>query len=550
MAFYTTRVNLGFSSFPLLTNLAGRTIIVPGQDQHYDRAVVQTTADTEKDKGIPQGFFLENVMPTSQGVQSIGYSSLLDSLSGATDFSVTFPAQVTDEARILLCPAGGKNYILDKTVSDDWNTNSSFAAGTVPANVQVTMATVNGITYFCYKKYRTYKYNTTTKLLEYVPLVGIIEADVVAICESAGQFIAITDTGVAWSSLTDPTDFTPSVVTGAGGGNLQEAVGRLIACFTMSGGFIIYCEGNMVSARVTGNTNSPFMFTQVPGSGGILTANQVSWQSSIADQFAWTTVGLQQVSSGSVKNLLPEIVDFVAGKQLEVFNSTDNSFSTVNLDTPLTIAIHVIGLRYIVISYSTNGVDYDYALVYDLFLKRYGKLRITHRDCIEWNYPSNYDAITYDDLSSTSYDDLSLTTYDDLLDGIIEAPKVKETFAFIQADGSIKKVNFAWDEDTSDGVLLMGKYQFVRNLMITHQRNEWETIGENIPDFQSLLLITLDGKTFNPAQVTFAMPRRAGARIRAYQKVIKGANFSILLKGSFNLVSGLVRFSLGGVNQG
>lgn len=544
MAFYTIRVNLGASAFPLLTELAGRTIIVPGQDEHYDRAVVSTTADTEKDKGTPQAFFMENVVPTGQGMQSINYYTLLQSQLSVNDFSSTYPLRVDTTARIILCPAGGKNYIYDRSVSTDWNTNSAFAEGTVPANVQVTTAEVNGITYIYYKNHGCYKYDPTFKILVPVVLVGLVAADIVAICASNGQLIAVTSTALAWSSLTDPTDFTPSLITGAGGGSLQEAQGRIIAVFTMAGGFIIYCAEGMVSARVSGNVNFPFVFTQIPGSGGILNVDQVSWQSSIADHFAWTTVGLQQVSSGGVKNILPELVDFIAGKELETFDPDTNSFTTVQLNSPMHVALHVVGLRYIVLSYGTDIADFDYALIYDLFLKRYGRLKITHRDCIEWNYPTDYGAILYSGLTSTPYSGLVGVSYADLVVGFNENPEVKGTLAFIQSNGTIKRVDFDYDDPEADGVLLIGKYQFVRNLFTVHQRQEWETVRDFINNFSAHLLVTLDGKTFLPAKSVFAMP--SGEAVRIFQQRHTGQNFSILLKGSFNLVSGLVRFSLGG----
>lgn len=547
MAFYTIRINLGASSFPLLTDLAGRTIIVPGQDEHYDRQVISTTADSDKDKGNPQAFYMENVVPTVQGLQSIGYTSLLASdFPNVTDFSPSFAMQTSEFGRIILSPSGGKNYILDKTVGDGrWNLDSAFPPGTVPEGVQVTEAFLKGETYVFYKKYGCFKYDTTAKQLVVVAFTGITATDIVAICAASGYMIAFTETAVAWSSLLDPTDFTPDITTGAGGGQLNEAVGKIIAGFSMAGGFMVYCEGNIVSARVSGNTNFPFIFNQVPGSGGITSVDQVSWESSIADQFAWTTVGIQQVSSSAVKNLLPEVTDYIAGKQLETFDSSISVFTQTYLTEAMRVSLHVIGLRYLIISYGPNYPDYDYCLLYDLTLKRYGKLKITHRDVIEWNYPNTYGDLTYDMLGTLTYDEYGFnTTYDELTLGTKQEPIVKETIAFIKANGDIVRINFTFGNDTADGVLLLGKYQFVRNLFITWLRSEFEVVDGGANNFTQKLLLTLDGKTFLPAKSVYQFP--PSSKLRIFQGKKTGANFSLLLGGAFNLVSAEIKFNLGG----
>lgn len=547
MAFYTIRVNLGASSFPLLTELQGQTIIVPGQDEHYDRAVISTTADAEKDKGNPQPFYMQNVVPTTQGLQAIAYTTLLETnLPAATDFGAVYGIQVDTFARILLSPSGGRNYILDRSVLDGWNTNSAFSPGTVPDDVLVTIAQVQGVTYIYYANYGCFYYDTTTKLLTSVTLTGLVAADIVAICSANGQLVAFTNTAVAWSSLSDPTDFVPSVITGAGGGNLQEAAGAILTAYTIASGFIVYCEGNMVSARLSGNTQFPFMFTPVPGSGGLKRGDQVSWESSIADHFVWTNVGLQQVSPTQIKPLLPEIADFIAAKILEEFDPATLTFTRTELAGPLQVAMHVIGLRYIVISYGANYPDYDYCLLYDLYLKRYGKLKITHRDAFEWNYPNAYGALTYDMLEGTSYDGLGYgTSYDDLSYGTTYDPAVKETFAFLQGDGTIKRVDFDYDVDAAagEGVLLLGKFQYVRNLFFTHLRSQFDVV-QNHADFTLDILATLDGKTFQPAERAFL--QQSSPMIRSFLKKKTGQNISLLLQGSFNLTSGIIRFSVAG----
>ena len=53
---------------------AGRSVIVPQIDQNYDRRVDPT--GEQKTPGIPQALYLENVLPTVEGYQSVGFIPL------------------------------------------------------------------------------------------------------------------------------------------------------------------------------------------------------------------------------------------------------------------------------------------------------------------------------------------------------------------------------------------------------------------------------------------------------------------------------------------
>lgn len=74
---------------------------------------------------------------------------------------------------------------------------------------------------------------------------------------------------IAWSSLIDPTDFTPSLVTGAGGGAVQGAKGDIVCCVSHTIGLVIYTNQNAVAAPTSGNARYPFNFRELVASGGI-----------------------------------------------------------------------------------------------------------------------------------------------------------------------------------------------------------------------------------------------------------------------------------------
>ena len=70
MAQQSYRANLSAAIFPMALSRAGRSVVIPGIDQNYDRRVDPT--GEQKTPGIPQAIYLENVVPTPEGYQSVG----------------------------------------------------------------------------------------------------------------------------------------------------------------------------------------------------------------------------------------------------------------------------------------------------------------------------------------------------------------------------------------------------------------------------------------------------------------------------------------------
>lgn len=546
MSYDTIRLNLSAAQFPFLSELMGRSIIVPGLDENYDRQVA-STADNDKDKGIPQVYYLHNCVPTTAGYQTVGYKPLVSAVSpGATDFGPVFSLTVANFGRILFCPAAGSNYIYDRTQATAWNTLSSFTPGTISSKNYVSTAYVNGDTYICFSRYGIYRYDTTLKKLVVVTITGITASTIVSICASNGYMIAATNAGIAWSSLLSPIDFVPSLITGASGGNLNEAVGAILFILAIAGGFVIYCEGNTVSAKATSNVNFPFAFNQISGAGSASSAEQVSWQSNAADHYAWTNIGLQKINLNGAITILPEFADFIASKVYEDFNEVTTSFTQTNLTTQLNIVLTVVGLRYVVISYGVFDSSYTYAIIYDLNLKRYGKLKITHVDCFQWNYPNIYSGSSYTGLGTLRPIDFGpRTAYTDLGSVIVENDLEKDSFAFVQYDGTIVKVDFSLDTGSSPGVFLLGKYQGRRNNSIVHLDTQLET--QNATDtIVAYLLPSLNGKDWLNKVPIFVRPRSINSKLVTFSMKYTALSISMLFIGSFNLTTAVLRFTMGG----
>ena len=549
MAQYPLRANLSNPNFPFTTEFWGRSIIVPQYDQNFDRTTLNAPGVTV-DKGIPQAFYMHNVMPTQQGYQAIGYTEglsvdAINTLPPGASFDQAFSLQTPAGARFIFSPSTGKNYIYDESVAR-WIVSTQVPTAT--ATSLVTTAMVQGQTYIFYEKIGCFVYNPTTQALDSVTLTALDVTKVIGICGANGYLVAWTEDNVAWSSLLSPTDFTPDLTTGAGGGSINDVQGNIKVCLPISGGFIIYCDLNAVGARYSGNINFPFVFKEVPGSAGIRHPNDVSFHSNLSYHILWSGNGLQQLTLVNTTSIYNEASDFLAGQIFEDFDETTNKLTTTYLSVPLNLNVKIISARFLVISYGVAAPEFTHAIVYDLALNRWGKLKLTHRHCFQFTFPTINGAVTYGQLLNTTYHALSNTTYGDLGTNVanLSQDEFKHSFAFLQADGKVKIVDFEFSENNAFGVLLLGKYQFQRTQRIEHQVTELDVVKPETNLFNYYILPTQDGKTLGALIAPFKMPPEVGARTIIYKKIVNGYSIAALITGQFNLTSLTFIFTMGG----
>ena len=520
----TYRGNLSARAFPLIAEQFGRTVIVGGQDQNFNRQI-QSEADIDKDRGIPQVYYCHNVMPTAEGLQSIGYT---DRIAAADDpvvdnFVAIYTSQNVDFQPVLIAHTrDGRNFELN--VFNQW-VEVNTIPGTTPFTV-ITTAIVGGQTYFCFSGLGVYYFDQVTHLFVKVTLIGVSDADVRGITSSSGYLIAWTKNYVGWSSalahliVSDPFDFTPSLVTGAGGGQVEDAKGLINICVPHQMGFIMYCNQNAVGAVYTNNARFPFNFKEIPGAGGLIDIALISTESNSTNHYAYTTAGLQSVTMTSGVPVMSEVSDFLSGKYFEDFDDNTNTFSHVALTVPMNKAINVVVDRYVVISYGRffNGTvtKFTHALVYDLGQKRFGKLKIDHEDVYNYGFAS---------LSDANFSD-----------------SIRESVGFFHRTGMVKTVNFEVTDDTANGTLVLGKYQYVRSRLLTLDGIELENIFPT-STFSVSNLLSLDGKNTSLRAVTAIDPV---GNLRTYAVRQTGINHSLLIKGSFYLSSILLKFHISG----
>src|SRR6266571_4721409 len=383
------RANTASQHFPFLSIHHGRTVIVPKQDQAFKSNIIQNPADEDKDIGIPQAYYMHNVMPTNQGLQSIGFIKKLNGISGHTDFDNIFLLRDSSENKFLYSPSGGQNYIFD----GDNNFWLSTLPLTIPSDAIVTVAYVGGNTYIFIKKLGIFQYDTVTKTLLPVTLIGVVPTLLNGICSSSGFLIAFDDFTVYRSQATSVLNFTPDPSLGSGSSIPEDVKGPIIACLPITNGFIIYTTKNAVGATFSQNIRYPFIYAEISGSSGILQPEHVSWQHNGDFHYAWTQAGLMKVTKSQAQLVFSDVTDFLTQKLFEDYDEVADVFILTKLISPIQIRLNVIERKFFVISYGISS--FTHALVYDIGYKRWGKIKLLHVGAFEFYLPNRYGDVTW-----------------------------------------------------------------------------------------------------------------------------------------------------------
>jgi len=503
-SYYT--IDLKTASFPLLSEQQSRTVMKGRTSDDPN------TSNYEK----PSISYCHNVMPSQRGLYSVGFRP---SIAKIEDLSAS--NRVDDVRTIfgdkgnrfnLTWDANGNPYVIGYG-SYEWRKVLSTGFGSIPGfdpNL-VTIATVNGLSYIFYSKLIALIYNETSNALVPVTLTGLEIPSILGIVTTQNYLIAYTKDAIAWSSLIVPTDFTPSAVTGAGGGNVPGIDGPIKFVLPHSGGIIIYTLNNAIAGTFTGNGTSPFKFRKIDDAKGGINIDQVAYESGSKFQFSYTRAGLQVVNTQSADTILPQVTDFLSGRRFEDFN--EDSLDLVSYDIPVneTIAkkLKFISSRYLVISYGWQG--FNYALIYDIILDRLGKVKIDHVDVFEF-------------VSATS-------------------EPSKESIGFLKKDGSVDVMETSVTLDSS-GVLLLGKIQASFSRITTLLSVEIENVQEPTTDYTLYDFTSLDGKNYNRKVQGYLSSSEPNLRVYYFKLAAK--NHTIAMLGKFNLVTALLVYTLNG----
>ena len=533
MAQFTHRIDLTKSNFPLLSSEMGRTVLVSNN----------RNTPTNEASNPPEVLYMHNVMPTKRGLQSVGFKEILvDSASSVLFKKVLHIHNVennsaagvwyNDRPALLAYTNEGFNKLdvnLNGTAS--WILDPKVLGSN---QIEPTVANVKGASYVLIRPDVPVSVDDLGSL-NLKSFIGNPFRNILGITEAFGYLIAwgsevsfsLSSTLIAWSSLIDPLNLTPSAATGAGNGRVEGAKGEILFCAPNSKGFLIYCKSNVVAAIYTGNKQFPFKFVTVEGSKGLDTrfidtsgfpnlAGRIAYDTDSYGHFIYSAVaGLQLVNTIKAEAIFPEVTDFLAGLTIEDFDETTKTFSisTVAADTTLKKRLAYIASRYLVISYGIT--EFTHALIYDLTLERLGKIKFTHVDVFEHRHGK----------IGSVYRELS-----------------KESIALMDKTGATSVISFNPEDTTRTGVLILGKYQWHRDRFLTLHKVTTENV-EAADSFSFTDMASLDGRNIS-SLVTGV--ETSGVGYRDFALISSAKNHSLAFIGSFILSTLELLFTLGG----
>ena len=548
MAQIEAGVNLQAASFPMVPQFMGRSVLISNTDQQVDAATIGKEGSTQQPAehgNMPHAYYMYNVVPTSQGYKSVAYTKITGAPRTAlgaiipVTFSTIFPVRDSNENRGFLGVTVDFRSFIFSNITKRW-----IEATPVSQNTSdISVAFVTGSTYVCYSKFNIFTIDLINSLLVPATLSGVVNANVLSIASSNNYLLLQDGNIVYWSSSLNASDFVPSLSTGAGSGTPTAIGGKIVAMFPLSTGFAIYTTTNIITASFSGNIRYPWIFKEANNGAGVSGAEVISYGDD-GTNYAWTSAGLLKVALSGCTPVLPNVTDFLSGRVFAEFNTATKDIDYEYIASDLKVHLLYSSARFVVISYGKTSLTH--AIIYDLALKRFGKLKIDHVNAFELNILSDGTQLTYQDLLdfATAYGDLSDTSYAELATITNKAASPKRTLAFLQADGSILVALFDIGNFNSNAVLLLGKYQLLRANTTIFEGVKLEDTDPDNTNFAVTIQSSYDGK--NIGKTTATTLRTSAPNFREYGCHVTALNHSVLIEGAFNLVQANILVHKGG----
>lgn len=521
--------------FPLLSTWAGRSVMKAVDDigQH----VIQESTVMYQ----PGVIYAQDVLPLTLGYKSVSYSQVV---AASTDLTFSFVYTVTD-------PSMNMAQVGVTTDSQIWMiTGKNFSwTNVTPANWSggdaVTTAEVGGSSYLYLAQFGCYRVDVSSETLVAVTLIGIAVSDILGIT-SAVNYLILWDTNtIYWNSNINPLDFTPSLITGAGSETPDYLKGGIILVLPLDTGMVIYSSLGIVNAAFSNNTQYPWVFTEIPNGAGISSKYQVSHSRNLGFHLALTYAGLLKItSSGGAQVIAPEVSDFLSALIYETYDFATNSVVQTALTAPLMTRVAVIASRYLVVSYGITSLT-D-CIVYDSALNRWGRLHVPHVQITEIETSTATAPIiqSYSYYLGTDYYQYTAQPYNFGSSSFNSAPPIGHVLGVVQSNGTILQAYLNYTSDTDAAVLVMGKFQLVRDNLIELQEVDVESIPSTSVSFGIQAQMSLDGLDLLPP--TPMVEVVTGASMRTYKKRLIGMNYNLIFTGSFYLTTVVCTAVLGG----
>ncbi len=541
-------VNVADLDFPFLSTDLARAAV-----QTEIPATLGGPASTPAKNISPQIASVKNVLPVDDGYSSVDRRSLIVSSlvedPPDSDFQHVYSVVGKNgvnfligllEDRVALCITG----------TDAW-TYAEIEDLLTP--VGLTFAHVDGELYLHFAYTSTKLFDADNLALVDSELVGLEPTQIIGITSASNYLIAYDFDTIYWDSQTTRADFTP-ISGGAGSAKLSQLTGKIIAVFPLANGFIVYSQNNMVGAQYTGNPNFPWVFREINNSSGITTQYNVACRTNLDSHLAWTKSGLQQVNFQQAILGHPKLTEFLNKRTLETFDFT-TGFVREQSEAIFAVKLELIGHRYLACSFGPEDEpEFTQAWIYDLQLKRWGKLEVPHvaltglvlarsNYFFSYAYEDSHEARTYEeaDLVDLRYNEM-IVVPDNITRVSIRIGSVNAAGQLYEYDRSNLE-ELPEDADFSSQFVL-SRIAWLKNLPSTLFGFELNSLGSfelcRAPDVSVFNTLTGDG--FENLSATKVVPYLAGVTDKVWQFLRRQtANFHVVgIRSRFELKNILV----------
>lgn len=497
----------------------------------------------DQDMSKPKPIYVENLMPISRGyaTSTIRESFAVFPLPTYEDPSKTnihIVYNYSNQISYLLEDFGKVYIFLPDTQT--WNLLHSAQ----DSSIQYSVFFLKGTTYVFHKEMGVYKFGNTFNDWEEVTINGTTDFNpkttVIAMTSALSYMIGVTHNEVYWSDPIDETQFDPTATISLAGATKVLALrGEVQLVLPITDGFIIYTNVNAVSATYSQNPNNPFIFKEVANSTGAFSQTHVTYKTSLPVHFIWGDFGLMQLGHQSAEVIFPELTDFLGGDVIERWNYDTDQIEVeegVGISTKLTY----LNSRYIGISYGKFEGMYEFLLLYDMILKRWGKMRIAHKAIFNMLPPHMIGGVTFNQAKAEgiNFDHWYDVRFVDVLAKLSEANFNVGVIGILDANNNMRAVDWLDDTRRGEGLILFGEIAVSRSRISS--LSEVEVHGALVKED---LELRVRSKTYDTAwKDMIYVPRYDW-----YVANSAGKTHELLIKGSMQLTAVVNKLTYSGM---
>lgn len=535
----TISATLAKEEMPLLARRIREPVLVGKYDINYGKHVEDNKQQKPAETTVPMLAYADNVLATYYGYKSVTFTSLLARISATAEVIFADSISSTSLGSFIyayvedsVVPDNTGHWIVTQDIDGVLTWEQLLEVTAYDPGTLITVAAINSRIFIHVANTITYEFDGSA--LASVSLGGLTTADIVGIVATSGYLVAYSSEKPFWSSLTNPLDFIPSDITGAGSSSVQELQGDIVLCRAAESGFIMYSTVNAVYALASADIRFPFIFKEIKGIGGIANSAAVSYGQS-QTHMVRSGAGLSKVSKSGVTAVMNDVNSFINGT---LSNSIDADFDIEEVYVG-PIEAQLLHTRHgeAVVSYGIEGeANFTGLIYYASNLNRYSKLAVSHSFVLENPFTTVVASNVMHYFGTSLYEDYpEPVTYESL--AVSSVRSTTDTgIVLLRADGELVFLDGRY-ELSYDGAIILGPFQLIREQTST-------LVAVNIQAASTSKVTVTIKSTASDGSVRTVVPdgRQINKGIR-YDTRVTGLNHLVCITGSFDLSSVTLTFA-------